>query len=98
MSEVSILRLKFKTDGKVYNLGVVDNKQTGSKDPFASADDLLDDLGESGPNWTILIAVLALCLLFPILYPLVSALIEFFIWLVTAPFKAIKRRKNDKDG
>ena len=98
VSEVSILRLKFKTDGKVYNLGVVDNKQTGSKDPFASADDLLDDLGESRPNWTVLIAVLALCLLFPILYPLVSALIEFFIWLVTTPFKAIKRRGNDKDG
>ena len=98
VSEVTILRLKFQTDGVTYNLGVVDNKQTGSKDPFASADTYLDDLEESGPNWTVLIAVLALCLLFPILYPLVSALIEFLIWLVTAPFKAIKRRKNDKDG
>lgn len=98
VSEVTILRLKFQTDGVTYNLGVVDNKQTGSKDPFASADTWLDDIEESKPNWQVLIAVLALCLLFPILYPLLSALIEFLIWLITAPFKAIKRRKNDKDG
>ena len=30
ISEVTILRLKFETAGKVYNLGVVDNKQTGT--------------------------------------------------------------------
>ena len=98
VSEVTILRLKFQTDGVTYNLGVVDNKQTGSKDPFASADTYLDDLEEGGPNWQVLIAVLALCLLFPILYPLLSTLIEFLVWLIATPFKAIKRRKNDKDG
>jgi hypothetical protein len=97
VSEVTILRLKFQTDGVTYNLGVVDNKQTGSKDPFASADTWLDDIEESKPNWQVLIAVLALCLLFPILYPLLSALIEFLVWLITTPFKAIKRRRNDKD-
>lgn len=31
ISEVTILRLKFETAGKTYNLGVVDNKQTGNK-------------------------------------------------------------------
>ena len=98
VSEVTILRLKFQTDGVTYNLGVVDNKQTGSKDPFAGADTYLDDLEESAPNWAILIAGLALCLLFPILYPLVSAIVEFLIWLITAPIKVIKGRKNDKDG
>ena len=98
VSEVTILRLKFQTDGVTYNLGVVDNKQTGSRDPFASADTWLDDIEESKPNWQVLIAVLALCLLFPILYPLVSTLIEFLVWPITAPFKVIKRRKNDKDG
>lgn len=34
VSEVSILRLKFETDGITYNLGVVDNKQTGANDPI----------------------------------------------------------------
>lgn len=98
VSEVTILRLKFQTDGVTYNLGVVDNKQTGNKDPFASADTYLDDLEEGGPNWQVLIAVLALCLLLPILSPLLTALLDLIVWLITAPLKAIKRRKNDKDG
>ena len=33
VNSVSILRLKFQTDGTTYNLGVVDNKQTGSIKP-----------------------------------------------------------------
>lgn len=33
VSDVTILRLKFETDGVVYNLGVVDNKQTGDDVP-----------------------------------------------------------------
>lgn len=33
VADVTILRLKFETEGVVYNLGVVDNKQTGSGRP-----------------------------------------------------------------
>ena len=55
VSEVTILRLKFETDGKVYNLGVVDNKQTGDGKPdnnntsgrlpkLPSLSDILDDI------------------------------------------------------
>ena len=77
---------------------MVDNKQTGSKDPFASADTWLDDIEEGMPDWRIMIAVLALCLLLPILYPLLTALLDLLIWLVTAPFKGIKRGNDDKDG
>lgn len=33
ISDVTILRLKFETDGVTYNLGVVDNKQTSSTTP-----------------------------------------------------------------
>lgn len=47
VSKVTILRLKFITDGKTYNLGVVDNKQTGSKDPLGTADTKLDDFEEA---------------------------------------------------
>ena len=36
VGDVTILRLKFETDGVVYNLGVVDNKQTGSDKPINS--------------------------------------------------------------
>lgn len=34
VSDVTILRLSFETDGEYYNLGVVDNKQTGSGKPI----------------------------------------------------------------
>ena len=34
ISDVTILRLKFITDDETYNLGVVDNKQTGSGNPI----------------------------------------------------------------
>ena len=33
VGDVTILRLKFETDGITYNLGVIDNKQTGSREP-----------------------------------------------------------------
>lgn len=33
VEQVTILRLKFETNGTVYNLGVVDNKQTGDNEP-----------------------------------------------------------------
>ncbi len=36
VSDVTILRLKFETEGETYNLGVIDNKQTGSSEPVAT--------------------------------------------------------------
>ena len=46
MDDVVDLGLPSGTLWCKYNLGVVDNKQTGSKDPFASADTWLDDIEE----------------------------------------------------
>lgn len=34
ISDVSLLRLEFETDGITYNLGVIDNKQTGGDEPI----------------------------------------------------------------
>lgn len=42
IGDVSILRLKFETDGEVYNLGVVDNKQTGGDKPMNNYEYNLD--------------------------------------------------------
>lgn len=47
ISNVSVLRLKYKTDGVTYNLGVVSDKVTGDRNPFAEADNALDDFIES---------------------------------------------------
>lgn len=42
IGDVSILRLKFETESEVYNLGVVDNKQTGSNKPMNNYEYNLD--------------------------------------------------------
>ena len=36
VSDVTILRLKFETEGDTYNLGVIDNKQTGDSSPVVT--------------------------------------------------------------
>lgn len=46
VTDVTILRLKFETNGDIYNLGVVDNKQTGNTEP-AGGDDLLDEANKA---------------------------------------------------
>ena len=61
VSEVTILRLKFETDGVTYNLGVVDNKQTGG---------LLPDNKPSSRLLKILIAIVVGIILFIALMPL----------------------------
>lgn len=42
VGDVSVLRLKFITDGNVYDLGVVDNKQSSSEEPSATVDPSFD--------------------------------------------------------
>ena len=86
ISEVTILRLKFETDGVVYNLGVIDNKQTGSKDPFAEADTELDDAME---KFDFIIAIIALLLFLAVLVPLLTPIIGLVIDVVSIPFSFI---------
>lgn len=63
VGDVSILRLKFETDGKVYNLGVVDNKQTGSDKPSNETDVTITSIFEDIWNW-IKTHVVAACMIF----------------------------------
>lgn len=42
VSDVSILRLKFLNDGVVYNLGIIDNKQTGTGQPDNTTEQWLE--------------------------------------------------------
>ena len=86
ISEVTILRLKFETDGVVYNLGVIDNKQTVSKDHFAEADTELDDAME---KFDFIIAIIALLLFFTVLVPLLTPIIGLVIDVVSIPFSFI---------
>lgn len=110
VGDVTILRLKFVTDGITYNLGVVDNKQTGGTDPVNIIRRLL------GLNpvvaWLLLAVILfvVLIVLMPFLPTILSFLFKLIVWIVKAVVwlvslpvrgvaalvRAIKERKEDR--
>ena len=93
VSEVMILRLKFETDGVEYNLGVVDNKTTGSNIPLNknTTQDMFRTLFAI-VLIILLVVVLAPILptIFTILWAIVKILFKVIIWVISAPFKLIK--------
>ncbi len=109
VGNVTILRLKFETDGITYNLGVIDNKQTGSAEPSNSTDITVE------PNATgkgILYLILFVLLLV-ILAPLLPYVLNAVIFIISLPIKLVseivkliksskekrkeRREKNEKD-
>ena len=99
VGDVTILRLKFETDGVTYNLGVIDNKQTGSDEPVNDEEVVVN--GSDGCKNLLSILLWIISVL--ILVPLLPYLVKGIIWLITLPFKAIrsakekrKQKKNNK--
>ena len=82
--DVSILRLKFETDGVVYNLGVVDNKQTGSLKP--------SNVPEK-PDWKkwliIAIVIVLLILFFPLYWPVLRFVLGKILKAIWAVIKFV---------
>lgn len=109
VGNVTILRLKFETDGITYNLGVIDNKQTGSTEPSNSTDIKVE------PNATGkgIIYLILFVLLLVMLAPLLPYVLYAIIFIVSLPVKLIseivkliksskekrkeKKDKNEKD-
>ena len=85
VGDVTILRLKFETDGVVYNLGTIDNKQTGSRDPI---NEEYYEVGLSDTGKWIL-AIIALVILLIVLGPILPYIIKAVVWVIMLPFKAI---------
>lgn len=77
VGDVMILRLKFETDGKVYNLGVIDNKQTGSGKPV-DYDEIKIKPGKAADIAKILAAIALLIGTVFLIYELIKALISMF--------------------
>lgn len=94
VSDVSILRLKFETEGKVYNLGVIDNKQTGDGDP-----DNIITVKTSWPWWVNILIIIACVVVLAIFAPWIIQLLFKIIWwilkavcwLLTSPFYVFKK-------
>ena len=90
VGDVTILRLKFETDGIVYNLGTIDNKQTGSDKPINEEH---YEVGLSDTRKWIL-AIIALILLLVVLGPILPYIIKAVVWVVMLPFKGIAALVN----
>lgn len=97
VGDVTILRLKFETDGITYNLGVIDNKQTGGDKPI-NEEEIKPEINERG-KWIIIavILIVALILLAPLLPVIISFIGKLIVWiskglwwLISAPFRLIK--------
>lgn len=85
VGDVTILRLKFETDGITYNLGVIDNKQSGSTNP-SNKTDITVELNDNGKKiLSFILLILAIVLLAPILPYVLKAI----VWIISLPFKAI---------
>ena len=109
VGNVTILRLKFETDGITSNLGVIDNKQTGSTEPSNSTDIKVE------PNATgkSIIYLILFVLLLVLLAPLLPYVLNAVIFIVSLPIKLVseiikliksskekrkeRREKNEKD-
>lgn len=86
VGDVTILRLKFETDGVTYNLGVIDNKQSG--DPDTPINEEHTEVGLSKTGKWILIAI-AIILVLVILGPILPYIVKAVVWIISLPFKAI---------
>lgn len=93
VGDVSILRLMFEYEGKVYNLGVIDNKQSGSTDPSNNRE-LLVELTEIGKFIIMILAILILLVLLmfiPGVLNVVISVLKFVGWVLLLPFRLIRR-------
>ena len=100
VGDVTILRLKFETDGIVYNLGVIDNKQTGSTEP-SNETEVTVSLNDNGKRliWLIflILVVVLLAPLLPMVFSLVLKIVFLPFKLVAEIFKFRKRRRREKE-
>lgn len=97
VGDVTILRLKFETDGITYNLGTIDNKQSGGKDP-SNITDIDVSLNDTGKKLAaLIILILAIILLAPVL-PYILKAVVLIVMLpingIAALIKAIKRKRQ----
>ena len=95
VSDVTILRLKFKTNGVVYNLGVIDNMQTGGSAPSNKVThdlnvELSEDFSEFLKIMLIIVGTIALIALSPIVLKVISVIFK----ILFAPFKALFGSKS----
>ena len=99
IGDVSLLRLKFETDGLTYNLGVIDNKQSGSDkpindentffDPAEWLQNLWDKMKETFDKYKWIVYVVIAIVILMFISPFIPMLIKATLWIVCLPFRLI---------
>ena len=105
VGDVSILEFTYVYQDNVYNVGVIDNKQSGSNKPIGSGGDIGIELTEKGK---LLLTIIAVILLLIVLLPILPYIIQFIVWIISLPFKLLtsifigfgklSQRSNEKPG
>lgn len=85
VGDVTILRLKFETDGIIYNLGVIDNKQTGSTNPSNETE---VDVSLNNRGKTLLYLLMAI-LLIVLLAPILPYILQLVILIISIPIRLV---------
>ena len=85
VGDVTILRLKFETDGITYNLGVIDNKQTGSTNPSNETD---VEVGINNRGKTLLYLLMAI-LLIVLLASILPYFLQLLILIISIPIRLV---------
>ncbi len=105
VAEVTILRLKFQHEGVTYNLGVIDNKQTGDNTPGNVQKSLLSKIMALLTGILLAIVLLVGIVLLSIFTPFLSVVwkivclvakaiwcvLKGLWWLISAPFTIFKK-------
>lgn len=99
VGNVMILRLKFETDGVTYNLGVVDNMQSGDGIP-ENVTKVEWSLSETFKLILMLLMIIILIILlspilpvlFSVIWWVIKAILKAIWWVISLPFKIFKRK------
>ena len=105
VGDVTILRLKFETDGVSYNLGCIDNKQSGDGIP----DNIHQNTTELAYWFKKILSVVLLILLVVLLTPLLPTILKIVItimryilkiilFIIKLPITIIKKLKHKGGG
>lgn len=98
VSNVTILRLKFETEGTIYNLGIIDNKTNGTGTP--------DNLTTSSINFNeeflkivkLVLGVLAIILILSLIGPFLPKILDLIVVIISFPFKLIGKLFSGKNS
>ena len=105
VGDVSILRLKFKSDGLVYDLGVVDNKQSGSfvPDNTVTVNTYLSPWIKKLLSLVLLVLLVVLITpllptIFKIIITILSYILKIILFIIKLPITIIKKIKHKGGG